>query len=71
MDRKLYLSNTNKMIAGVCGGIAEYFKADATLVRIIMVLVMLLSTVFPVVIIYLVCWAIMPHPPEDKEYPLQ
>ena len=32
--KKLYRSETNKMIAGVCGGIAEYFDIDATLVRL-------------------------------------
>lgn len=32
--KKLYKSNTNKMVAGVCGGIAEYFNIDPTLVRL-------------------------------------
>ncbi len=35
MDKKLYLSTTNKQIAGVCGGLAEYFGIDATLIRVI------------------------------------
>lgn len=34
MDKKLYLSNTDKKVAGVCGGIAEYFNIDSTLVRL-------------------------------------
>ena len=34
MDRRLYKSNENKMIDGVCGGIAEYFGIDPTLVRL-------------------------------------
>ena len=34
MDKKLYKSNEDKMIAGVCGGIAEYFGLDSTLVRL-------------------------------------
>ena len=34
MDKKLYKSETNKMLAGVCGGIAEYFNIDPTLVRL-------------------------------------
>ncbi len=38
MDKKLYLSQDNKMIAGVCGGIAEYFNLDPTLVRLAWVL---------------------------------
>ena len=34
MNKKLYKSNTNKMIDGVCGGVAEYFGIDPTLVRL-------------------------------------
>lgn len=34
MDKRLYKSNGNKMIEGVCGGIAEYFNLDPTLVRL-------------------------------------
>lgn len=34
MEKRLYKSNTNKMISGVCGGIAEYFGIDPTLVRL-------------------------------------
>lgn len=34
MDKRLYKSNKNKMLGGVCGGIAEYFDLDPTLVRL-------------------------------------
>ncbi len=34
MNKKLYKSNTNKMLEGVCGGIAEYFGVDPTIVRL-------------------------------------
>ncbi|MDD6800640.1 MAG: PspC domain-containing protein [Firmicutes bacterium] len=34
MNKKLYKSNKNKMLCGVCGGIAEYFGIDPTLVRL-------------------------------------
>ena len=34
MNKKLYKSNSNKMIAGVCGGVAEYFGIDPTLIRL-------------------------------------
>ena len=34
MEKKLYKSRTNKMVAGVCGGIGEYFNIDPTLVRL-------------------------------------
>jgi len=62
MDKKLCLSRTNKVIAGVCGGIAEYFKVDATFIRILFVLFLILSWGPPAGIIYIVCWAIMPLP---------
>ena len=38
MNKRLYISNENKMIDGVCGGIAEYFNIDPTLVRLAWVL---------------------------------
>tara|TARA_Y100000310_G_C20378431_1_gene666891 strand:- start:40 stop:243 length:204 start_codon:yes stop_codon:yes gene_type:complete len=41
--KKLYRSSTNKMIAGVCGGIGEYFNIDPTIIRLIWVVFTLLS----------------------------
>ena len=41
MKKKLYKSTTDKKIAGVCGGIAEYIDADVTLVRLICILLVL------------------------------
>lgn len=35
MDKKLYRSNSNRMICGVCGGVGEYFNIDATLIRLV------------------------------------
>jgi phage shock protein C len=52
----------NKMIAGVCAGIAEYFGWDVTLFRIVYVLVSILSVAFPGIVVYLVCWLVMPRP---------
>jgi phage shock protein PspC (stress-responsive transcriptional regulator) len=56
------------MIAGVCGGIADYFGLDVTLIRVIYVLVSIFSVAFPGVIAYLILWLIMPAP--DKQLPL-
>lgn len=66
MDKKLHLSLTDKKIGGVCGGIAEYFGFDATLVRIISVLLCLMSFFYIVVIIYIICWAVMPSDNQDN-----
>ena len=43
MEKKLYKSNQNKMIDGVCGGIAEYFGVDPTVVRLIWALFSLMG----------------------------
>ncbi len=59
----LYRSHRNKMIAGVCGGMAEWLGWDPTLVRILFVLVSVLSAAFPGIIVYIILWAIMPSAP--------
>lgn len=38
MNKKLYRSNTNRMLCGVCGGIGEYFNIDPTIIRLLWVL---------------------------------
>jgi phage shock protein C len=52
----------NKMIGGVCAGIAEYFGWDVTLFRVVYVLGSILSVAFPGILVYLVFWVIMPRP---------
>lgn len=42
-NKRLYRSNTNYMLAGVCGGIAEYFNLDPTLIRLAWVILSLMS----------------------------
>ncbi|SHK05646.1 phage shock protein C (PspC) family protein [Anaerobranca californiensis DSM 14826] len=43
MEKRLYRSKKNKMLAGVCGGIAEYFNIDPTLIRLLWVLFALMA----------------------------
>jgi len=57
----LQLSNRHKIIAGVCGGIAEWVGWDPTFVRLLYVLVSVLSVAFPGIIVYIILWAIMPR----------
>ncbi|MGV0394653.1 PspC domain-containing protein [Corynebacterium uberis] len=59
MNKKLHRSTTNKWIGGVCGGIAETYDLDATVVRLLAVA----SFVLPgtQVLLYLVAWVIMPR----------
>jgi len=59
VEKRLTLSSADKKIAGVCGGIAKYFKFEPSLVRIIWVLLTLVLDGVPA-IIYIALWAIMP-----------
>lgn len=59
----LQRSRKNKMIAGVCGGLAEWLGWDPTIVRIVYVLVSVLSAAFPGIIAYIVLWVVMPEAP--------
>ena len=63
MKKKLYRNTQNKMIAGVCAGVADYFNIDPTIVRILWVLVGLMA--FAGVILYIVCMFIIPEKPND------
>ena len=49
------------MLAGVCGGLADYFDMDPTIVRILFVLVSVLSVAFPGILVYIVMWIIIPE----------
>ena len=57
--RKLYRSRTNRKLAGVCGGLAQYFNADATLIRVLFVVLALLGG--PGIVIYLSCGSSSPR----------
>jgi phage shock protein C len=59
--KRLKRSNKQRMIAGVCGGLAEYFQVDPTLVRIIYVAVSILSVAFPGILVYIILWVIIPR----------
>ena len=59
---RLYLSNTDRKIGGVCGGLGEYFKKDSTLFRIIFVLVAVLSAGLGI-LAYLGMWMVIPRKP--------
>ncbi len=52
--------STEKVLGGVCAGIAEYFDLDPTLVRIAYILVSIFSAAFPGILVYLILWFVMP-----------
>ena len=53
-------SSRNRVLAGVCGGLAEWLGWDVTLVRVLYVVVSVLSVAFPGILVYLVLWLVMP-----------
>lgn len=63
--KRLYRSNNEKIIAGVCGGIADHFEIDPIWVRLVFVLLTLLNGVG--LILYLVLWILVPKNPNEKQ----
>ena len=62
-NKKLYRSKTDEKIAGVCGGLAEYFSIDSTLIRIAWALLVLCAGTG--VLLYIVCALIIPEKPTN------
>lgn len=50
----------NKVIAGVCGGLAEWLGWDIAMVRILYLIISILSAAFPGVLVYIILWIVMP-----------
>ena len=61
--KKLHRSKDDRWLAGVCGGIAEYFNIDGTLVRVLFILFGF--AVGGGILIYIILWIIMPEAPDD------
>ncbi len=61
MEKKLYKSNTDKKVAGVCGGLAEYFGIDSTLIRLGVVLAVLFAGCG--LLAYIIAAIVMPSKP--------
>jgi len=59
----LYRSHRYRMIAGVCGGLAEWLGWSPTWVRFLFVLISILSVAFPGIIVYIILWVVMPNAP--------
>jgi phage shock protein C len=65
--KKLYRSNTDKVFAGICGGIAEYANVDATVLRLFWLLIVVFSGFFPGVLVYILAIFLVPKQPEHKK----
>lgn len=58
--KRLYRS-PNRIVAGVCGGIAEYFELDPTLIRVVYVTLSLFSVAFPGLLLYIILMILIPN----------
>lgn len=63
MTKKLYRSRKERKLAGICGGIAEYFDIDPTIVRLGFIIAAI--CVGCGLLAYLICWIVMPEQPSD------
>ena len=67
MRRRLYRSGTDRIIWGVCGGIAEYFNIDPLITRLALVLFTLIGAVVGGIIAYIICAIVIPREPLATE----
>lgn len=63
--KRLTRSRKDRMLAGICGGIAEYMVVDPTVVRLIFALATFFTVLFPGVLIYLIMWIVVP---KEREF---
>ncbi|MDE3136380.1 MAG: PspC domain-containing protein [Acidobacteriota bacterium] len=62
-SRRLMRSVVDSKIAGVCGGFADYFNSDSTVVRILFVFLTIATGLVPGIVAYVVAWILMPQAP--------
>lgn len=60
-ETRLRRSREHRMLGGVIGGIAEYFDRDATLLRVLYVIISIVSAAFPGIFVYLILWVLIPQ----------
>jgi len=63
--KRLTRSRKDRMLAGICGGIADYMVVDPTVVRLIFALATFFTVLFPGVLIYLIMWIVVP---KEREF---
>ena len=61
MDQTLNRVTNDKIIGGVCGGIAKYLGWDPAIVRLLYVLISIFSAAFPGIFVYIILWVVMPE----------
>jgi phage shock protein C len=63
--KKLYRSNKNKVIAGVCSGLGEYFEISPKIFRVLFIIGLLFGF-FPSIVVYLIMWVVIEESPINK-----
>lgn len=66
MSKKLYRSKNDRMIAGVCGGLAEYFDVDSSLIRLAVLFIFLFQGIG--LFAYIIAWLVMSEEPDQNRY---
>ena len=69
--KRLYRSRTERKIAGICGGLGEYFGVDPVFVRLLWIVVTCLSGVVPGILAYLIGWLVVPEEPVTSSHAVQ
>ena len=67
-NQKLYRTRDERMLAGVCGGLAQFFSIDPTIVRLIFVVLALMGG--PGLLIYIIMWIVVPEEPLGPRPPM-
>ncbi|MGZ5439269.1 MAG: PspC domain-containing protein [Candidatus Aminicenantales bacterium] len=67
MAKKLYRSTSQKMLGGVCGGLAEYFDVDVSLVRLLFVALDFVTGIAPLFFFYIIAWIVIPLSPPKAQ----
>ena len=62
-NKRLYRSVKNRMLGGVCGGMADYFGMDPTVIRLLFLLLSIFTACFPGLLVYIVCLFVIPNDP--------
>ncbi len=64
-EKRLMRSKNNRMVAGICGGIGEYFGIDANIIRVVWIVITALSGFLPGILAYVLVWLVVPEGGEE------
>ncbi len=59
--KKLYRSRREEKIAGICGGLGDFFNIDPTLIRLLVIFITIATGIFPMLVTYLIAWLVIPR----------